>query len=114
MNLLYTAKRYEFAKKMTERHPESNGLNRQKIELKNHINSLEDEIRANHPDLIDNLKSIINVSLAKYIIIWSRGDSVYPDIIDAFSAQEAVDKIRETHVNSKIISVGKITEEIWK
>lgn len=43
-----------------------------------------------------------------------RDDNIYPDIIDAFSAQEAVDKIRETHVNSKIISVGKITEEIWK
>ena len=30
----------------------------------------------------------------KYIIIWSRDGNIYPDIIDAFSAQEAVDKIK--------------------
>lgn len=49
-----------------------------------------------------------------YIVIWKREEFVYSDPIEAKSAQEAADKIRETHVAAEVLLIGEVTKEEWK
>lgn len=51
--------------------------------------------------------------MKNYIVIWKREASVFSDVVEVNSAQEAADKIREVHVCSEVLVIGEVTTEEW-
>lgn len=67
-------------------------------------------------ELAVKTKEVTNISnLNSYIVSWKRegqGELFY-DAVEAVSAQDAVDEVRNTHFHALVYTVSKITRD-WK